>query len=296
MSFPHRSISSPGLGTRGETTPQHDLVEWSGLGPGHSTSCRQVIAGWSRPRTHGAAGSGVTRPQPALLCSPGSRTLGEGGTAPQHSPAVGSGATWPQLSWTALLAGGSGWPGPLLTLGPAPCNNSFTHAETFIYKYTRSRLYTVQDEEHKSFVLWRHTGQAQLMAVHLQGPNSSEAVKLNLDLYRSPHISPKRISPVAMNIVESNAAENNLYLCCVKDKGSPVLQLEKVKGPMKDIRTGDQERFIFFKTSSGSTCSFESAAHPGWFLSTSKLNDKPIRMVNRTGDGNRYFGRVLISK
>ncbi|XP_065255497.1 interleukin-1 beta-like [Emys orbicularis] len=163
-------------------------------------------------------------------------------------------------------------------------NNSFTHAETFIYKYTRSRLYTVQDEEHKTFVLWRHTGQAQLMAVHLQGPNSSEAVKLKLDLYRSPHISPKRISPVAMNIVESNAAENNLYLCCVKDKGSPVLQLEKVKGPMKDIRTGDKERFIFFKTSSGSTCSFESAAHPGWFLSTSKLNDKSVRMVNQTGE------------
>ncbi|XP_053873582.1 interleukin-1 receptor antagonist protein-like [Malaclemys terrapin pileata] len=163
-------------------------------------------------------------------------------------------------------------------------NNSFTHAETFIYKYTRSKLYTVQDEEHKSFVLWRHTGQAQLMAVHLQGPNSSEAVKLNLDLYRSPHISPKRISPVAMNIVESNASENNLYLCCVKDKGSPVLQLEKVKGPMKDIRTEDQKRFIFFKTISGSTCSFESAAHPGWFLSTSKLNDKPVRMVNQTGE------------
>ncbi|XP_034617486.1 interleukin-1 receptor antagonist protein-like [Trachemys scripta elegans] len=161
-------------------------------------------------------------------------------------------------------------------------NNSFTHAETFIYKYTRSKLYTVQDEEHKSFVLWRHTGQAQLMAVHLQGPNSSEAVKLNLDLYRSPHISPKRISPVAMNIVESNASENNLYLCCVKDKA--VLQLEKVKGPMKDIRTEDQKRFIFFKTISGSTCSFESAAHPGWFLSTSKLNDKPVRMVNQTGE------------
>ncbi|TFJ96732.1 translation initiation factor eIF-2B subunit beta [Platysternon megacephalum] len=163
-------------------------------------------------------------------------------------------------------------------------NNSFTHAETFIYKYTRSKLYTVQDEEHKSFVLWRHTGQAQLMAVHLQGPKSREAVKLNLDLYRSPYTSPKRISPVAVNIVESNAVENNLYLCCVKDKGSPVLQLEKVKGPMKDMRTKDQERFIFFKTSSGSTSSFESAAHPGWFLSTSKLNDKPVRMVNQTGE------------
>ncbi|CAM4704110.1 interleukin-1 receptor antagonist protein-like [Lepidochelys kempii] len=163
-------------------------------------------------------------------------------------------------------------------------NNSFTHAETFIYKYTRSKLYAVQDEEHKSFVLRRHGSQAQLMAVHLQGPNISKAVKLNLDLYRSPHISPKRISPVAMNIVESNTVENNLYLCCVKAEGSPVLQLEKVKGPMKEIRTGDQERFLFFKTSSGSTSSFESAAHPGWFLSTSKLNDKPVRMVNQTGE------------
>ncbi|KAH1177426.1 interleukin-1 beta-like [Mauremys mutica] len=159
-------------------------------------------------------------------------------------------------------------------------NNTFTRAETFIYKYTRSKLYTIQDEEHKSFVLWRHTGQAQLLAVHLQGPNNNEAVKLNLDLYRSP----THISPVAMNIVENNAAENNLYLCCVKDKGSPVLQLEKVKGPMKDIRTEDQKRFIFFKTSSGSTSSFESAAHRGWFFSTSKLNDKPVRMVNQTGE------------
>ncbi|XP_032646252.1 interleukin-1 receptor antagonist protein-like [Chelonoidis abingdonii] len=159
-------------------------------------------------------------------------------------------------------------------------NNTFTHAETFIYKYTRSKQYTIQDEEHKSFVLWRHTGQAQLLAVHLQGPNSGEAVKLNLDLYRSP----THINPVAINIVESKAAENNLYLSCVKDKGSPVLQLEKVKGPMKDIRTEDQKRFIFFKNSSGSTSSFESAANPGWFLSTSKLNDKPVRMVNQTGE------------
>ncbi|KAG6922320.1 interleukin-1 beta-like [Chelydra serpentina] len=162
--------------------------------------------------------------------------------------------------------------------------NSALVEETFIYKYTRSKLYTVQDEDHKSFVLWRHTGQAQLMAVHLQGPSINKAVKLNLDLYRSPYISPKRISPVAMNIVESNTVENNLYLCCVKDKGSPVLQLEKVKESMKEIRTGDQERFIFFKTSSGSTSSFESAAHPGWFLSTSKRKDKPVRMINQTGE------------
>nr|XP_014427335.1 interleukin-1 beta-like [Pelodiscus sinensis] len=132
---------------------------------------------------------------------------------------------------------------------------SFTHAETPVYKYTRSKLYTVRDEEHKSLVLQSHAGQALLVAVHLQGPKISEEVKLTLDLYRSPHRSPKRTNPVAMNIVE-----NHLYLCCVLAGDSPVLQLEH---PWS---------------------SFESAAHPGWFIGTSKANDKPVRMVNRTGE------------
>ncbi|XP_067396456.1 interleukin-1 beta-like [Emydura macquarii macquarii] len=161
---------------------------------------------------------------------------------------------------------------------------AFAYAESFTYKYTRSKLHTVRDEEHKSLVLQRHPGQAHLVAMHLRGSNSSKEVKLNLDLYRSPHSSPKHLSPMALNIVESNTVENNLYLSCVRAGGSPLLQLEKVKGPMKVIRSGDLDRFLFFKTTSGSTSSLESVAHPGWFVSTSKLNNKPIRMVNQTGE------------
>ncbi|XP_074837672.1 interleukin-1 receptor antagonist protein-like [Carettochelys insculpta] len=162
-------------------------------------------------------------------------------------------------------------------------NSSFTLAETLIYRYTRSKQYTIRDEAHKSLVLRRHAGQAQLVAMYLQGPQTREEVKLNLDLYRSPYNTPKRLNPVAMNLVESNSVENSLYLCCVMAGGNPMLQVEKVKGPMKEIRSGDLERFIFFRNNSGSVTSFESAAHPGWFLSTLKANNKTVQVVNQTG-------------
>ncbi|XP_025047462.1 interleukin-1 beta-like [Alligator sinensis] len=153
-------------------------------------------------------------------------------------------------------------------------NSAITFRGPSTYRYAYTKQLTIRDVDHKGFTLQNIQGQAQLMASHLQGPNTRQEEKLNLDYYFSTQGSSN--SPVAIRLTSKN-----LCLCCAD--GSPKLQLEEVSGPMQEIKTEAQKRFLFFKTDAGNTFSFELAAHPGWFISTSKTDRQPITSVNQTG-------------
>ncbi|XP_063167202.1 interleukin-36 receptor antagonist protein-like [Candoia aspera] len=74
-------------------------------------------------------------------------------------------------------------------------------------------------------------------------------------------------------------------LSCVKsDKDDPQLVIvdKNIMDLYRDTR--ELKNFSFFPTSSsGKTCCFESAAFPGWFLSTSLQPNKPVNFNIRGG-------------
>ncbi|XP_019395312.1 PREDICTED: interleukin-1 beta-like [Crocodylus porosus] len=153
-------------------------------------------------------------------------------------------------------------------------NSTITSRGASTYRYAYTKKLTIRDVDHKGFILQNVQAQAQLVALHLQGSNTSQEEKLNLDYYFSTQGSSN--SPVVIRLTSKN-----LCLCCAD--GSPKLQLEEVSGPMKEIKTEAQKRFLFFKIDAGDTFSFELAAHPGWFISTSKDDRQPLTSVNQTG-------------
>nr|XP_033805911.1 interleukin-1 beta-like [Geotrypetes seraphini] len=158
-------------------------------------------------------------------------------------------------------------------------NFNTTYAADSGYAYFSSSSHKIFDTSNKSFVLHEFHGSAQLVASHLQGSNSKNAVKLNMALYSSqPSISSSRGIPVALGIVGKN-----LYLSSVMAGGRAELQLEKVNDIIKEIRNDSLLRFLFFMSNHGSsaltTFTFESVNCPNWYISTSKRSNEPVKMA-----------------
>ncbi|KAM4749081.1 interleukin-1 beta-like [Rhinophrynus dorsalis] len=155
-------------------------------------------------------------------------------------------------------------------------NPNFSSATKFLYQ--RSEDYRIKDSSNKSFVMQQFQGNAKLVALHLQGPNIQREEKLTMAFYAEQPFTggPKR--PVALGL-----AGRNLYLSCTqKEGGSPELHLEEVSN-IKDIKEDDLQRFIFMKSLNGpneaSPQSFESAAFPGWYISTSQNTNQLVKMA-----------------
>ncbi|XP_061448631.1 interleukin-1 beta-like [Rhineura floridana] len=141
------------------------------------------------------------------------------------------------------------------------------------------RYRCIQDPDNKSFYLDRHQGQAQLLAVHL--PASYKPAMLDLHIYHSPLGSDvRRGRPVAVDIVGSE-----LYLSCLKDGERCRLQLQEPEKPLEQISGKDMKFLFYYQNSSNNTsATFESVAHPGWYVATSKLARDLVRMHNHTGE------------
>ncbi|KAL8174107.1 UNVERIFIED_CONTAM: hypothetical protein K2H54_038463 [Gekko kuhli] len=72
-------------------------------------------------------------------------------------------------------------------------------------------------------------------------------------------------------------------ISCGKEE-EPKLQLEDAN--LMDVFTNDKEakRFTFFKSYNGTTHTFESAIHPGWYLSSQVEAHKPLMLTNHRGE------------
>ncbi|XP_044516374.1 interleukin-1 receptor antagonist protein [Gracilinanus agilis] len=141
------------------------------------------------------------------------------------------------------------------------------HSETesfpFMKMSSKSQIYRIWDIYQKTFYLRNN----QLVAGYLQGSNTNLEEKIDM----------VSIEP---NSVLLGIHDGSLGLACVKTGGTPKLQLEAVNITDLDKNREECKRFTFIKSESDSICSFESAACPGWFLSTQTEADRPVGLSN----------------
>ncbi|XP_038609673.1 interleukin-1 beta-like [Tachyglossus aculeatus] len=151
-----------------------------------------------------------------------------------------------------------------------------------IYHYLRCQEVTIWDQEHKSFTLNTMANPCELRALHLIGANATQEVKLNMNFYyKTEHpAGPTVKQPVTLGIKGGNPG--SLYLSCVKKGDKPTLQLEVVN--QSDLEGKNQERFIFNKSTEGTSTTFESAAYPNWYISTSREEDEPVFLGASKGE------------
>ncbi|XP_058050022.1 interleukin-1 beta [Ahaetulla prasina] len=149
-----------------------------------------------------------------------------------------------------------------------------TEATNSIYHFWRDIVYNIQDSDHKSLVFKEP---AQLVAMHLQGPNIEQAVKLKMSVYRPKIEAGTSKIPVALSI-----QKGKLYVSCVWKEGQAVLQLEEatIQGNLDKSQLG---RFLFFKIESGKHTRFESAECPGWFICTSTQSEEAVAVTKQPG-------------
>ncbi|XP_021230587.1 interleukin-1 receptor antagonist protein-like [Numida meleagris] len=150
------------------------------------------------------------------------------------------------------------------------------------FRYTRSQSFDIFDINQKCFVLESPT---QLVALHLQGPSSSEKVRLNIALYRPR--GPRGSAGAGQMPVALGIKGYKLYMSCVMSGTEPMLQLEEAD-VMRDIDSVELTRFIFYRLDSPAegTTRFESAAFPGWFICTSLQPRQPVGITNQPDQVN----------
>ncbi|XP_045081295.1 interleukin-1 beta-like [Coregonus clupeaformis] len=147
---------------------------------------------------------------------------------------------------------------------------------------------TLRDHYQKSVVHYPET--MVLQAVTLQGGNNHLRARFNLSMYDiNMDSSTIHAKPVVLGIASSNF---NLSCSMQTDSTTPILQLELCsEDQLKTISAqGDTVRFLFYKTTQGiSLTTFESAKYPGWFISTSLEQRKPVEMCQKEDVRNINF-------
>ncbi|KAM4677262.1 interleukin-1 beta-like [Discoglossus pictus] len=152
-----------------------------------------------------------------------------------------------------------------------------TFASGTSYRYFTSENYRIKDSSSKCLALQDFPRDAKLVALQLQGVNIGREEKISMAYYSTRGITAAKKQPVALGIMG-----RNLYLSCASAGGTPELRLEEVSN-IQSIKNADLERFIFLKSenspNSFSKTSFESAAFPGWYISTSQKENDLVRMA-----------------
>ncbi|XP_008114231.1 interleukin-1 family member 10 isoform X2 [Anolis carolinensis] len=159
-------------------------------------------------------------------------------------------------------------------LKPVPIGNG----TNVIQVEKEPRLYSIWDISQKFLFLVNN--------IIIANPRNSNAPELFMEVFPNTALDPQ-MQPIFM------APNGRKYsLSCMKSgAGQPQLQLTEA-----DIKTLYQKNqkalsFTFYSKTDGSpgTCSFESAAFPGWFLSTSSQANKPMGLSRRGGAQNTLF-------
>ncbi|XP_048369570.1 interleukin-1 family member 10-like isoform X1 [Sphaerodactylus townsendi] len=103
-------------------------------------------------------------------------------------------------------------------------------------------------------------------------------------------VAPNRVIDSSKRPIFMGTKVQN-YVLTVKSGDRPQLQL--VAGDVKDLHEKKEEskEFTFYNQTKGSetTCSFESAISPGWFLSTSAEPHKPLGLSQGGGSDITIF-------
>ncbi|XP_067396457.1 interleukin-36 receptor antagonist protein-like [Emydura macquarii macquarii] len=158
--------------------------------------------------------------------------------------------------------------------------DEFSKSRPSIMAVPEPRLFTLRDTRQK--VVRRHRD--RLVA----SPQTANAPPEKISVVPNQFMDPRRF-PVIMGVNGGTRC-----LSC-GTSAQPTLTLEDKK--IMDLYYNDREakRFTFTCSVTGSTHRFESAAFPGWYLSTSHGNDQPLRVTNRLGEAeitSFYFKKV----
>ncbi|TSM28087.1 Metal transporter CNNM3 [Bagarius yarrelli] len=150
-------------------------------------------------------------------------------------------------------------------------------------KCSESKSYSIQDKIVRCTICDKSKRtlvqkEKALLAVTLKGGNEENKAWFNLSAYNPSNCTENtKGQPVCLNIVKTN-----FFLSSTLQNETPVLGLEEVKDKetLKAIKENDgMERFLFFRIGSGDSLNtFESVKYPGWFISTSKDDFKPVQM------------------
>ncbi|XP_063302346.1 interleukin-1 beta-like [Pelobates fuscus] len=164
--------------------------------------------------------------------------------------------------------------------------SSSTFASNDQYKYAISKECCIRDSYNKSMALLQSSGKARLVAIYLQELNSEREEKIIMNVYVKQSVSGINKRPVTLGLVG-----RNLYLSCSSVEGEPKLYLEKVSD-IKEVKQDELQRFIFLKSENDATCTFESAACPGWYISTSQAENELVQMKPEADQ--RYIREFLV--
>ncbi|XP_069815727.1 interleukin-1 beta-like [Dendropsophus ebraccatus] len=149
------------------------------------------------------------------------------------------------------------------------------------FQYNKTTVHVIRDYKQKSLAVQELQGNACLVALFLEGQNIEQEAKINLDTYLTAKPDIRKL-PVTLGV-----AGRQLYLCCTTEEGrtEPVLSL-KEKG------NNDLLPFMFYKQLVNNKYnSFESAAFPGYYISTSQLEREPVQLKP---ENNEIFLRDFI--
>ncbi|XP_036600111.1 interleukin-36 beta-like [Trichosurus vulpecula] len=91
------------------------------------------------------------------------------------------------------------------------------------------------------------------------------------------------------NLIYLGIANHKLCLCCAESEGKSKLKLEERDIMALYCTQKAEKSFVFFQNADGNTSTFQSAAYPGWFISSSKEKGTPITMTKDVGKDNINF-------
>ncbi|XP_066228424.1 interleukin-37 [Saccopteryx leptura] len=137
---------------------------------------------------------------------------------------------------------------------------------------TKPEKFSIFDQNHKVLVLDSGT----LLAVQHKNYIRPETFFILPSRLSS---DCKQKSPIFLAV---SKGEFCLHCEMDKEKKQPSLQLKKKKLSHLATQKKNIEPFIFYRTEVGFRNSLESAAHPGWFISTCH-HGEPVEMTNKRG-------------
>ncbi|XP_068128478.1 interleukin-1 beta-like [Hyperolius riggenbachi] len=143
------------------------------------------------------------------------------------------------------------------------------------FRYHSTTVHIVRDRRQKCLTLQEYQGNAHLVALFLQGQNLEKEAKINMGAYIASNVDGQR-RPVTLGI-----AGRSLYLSCAAEEGNqsmPVLSVMEVAN-IREKKNEDLLPFMFYRVrNADSTNTFESVAFPGWYISTSPVENEQVRM------------------
>ncbi|XP_056425178.1 interleukin-1 beta-like [Hyla sarda] len=155
------------------------------------------------------------------------------------------------------------------------------------FLYNKTTVHVIRDYKQKCLALQEVQGKAHLVALYLQGTNIEQEAKICVDTYitAKPDINKR---PVTLGI-----AGRQLYLSCTIEEGEPVLHLREV-ADIKEKKNDDLLPYIFYKQRGNNKYnSFESAAFPGYYISTSQEVSQKVQI--KPQDDQIFLHEFLIN-